>query len=104
MDTVDLDAARRVTDMVRSQLAVHGVHAVGRWVAVRLEDGRSDGRLYDHKSDAIRHQTNEMSCAYLCIPPTGISVSDSQVFLRAMRQLYESGFRLADPDKHVTMR
>ena len=98
------DAARHASDAVQLQLAVNGHHAIGKWVAIRLADGKSDGTLYDTKADAVRHQLHEFICAYVCIPPGGMPVPEAEVYLRAMRQLYDAGYRMADPDVHVTMR
>lgn len=98
------DAARRCAEWVNLHVNVAGVHAIGQWVAIRLSDGGSDGNLYPTKVDAVRHQLNEFWCAYVCIPPGGMPVRDAEVYLRTMRQLYDNGYRLADPDKHVVMR
>lgn len=97
------DAARHCADAVNLHVMVDHVNAIGKWVAVRLADGESDGVLYDTKADAVRHQLHETMCAYVCIPPGGMPVADAEVYLRTMRQLYDAGYRLADPDKHVTM-
>ena len=98
------DEARRCAEAVNLHVSVDPIGSIGRWVAVRLSDGRSDGNLYDTKADAVRHQLYETQCAYVCVPPGGMPVADAQVYLRAMRQLYDAGYRLADPHKHVTMR
>lgn len=98
------DEARRCAESVNIHLRINGPSAIGRWVAIRLSDGGSDHNLYDSKSDAVRHQLNEFFCGYVCIPPNGMSEEDAQGWLRAMRRLYDAGFRIADPDKHVTMR
>jgi hypothetical protein len=95
------DAARHASDAVQLQLAVHKHHAIGKWVAIRLADGKSDGVLYDSKGDAVHHQLHEMMCAYVCIPPGGMPIEDAEIYLREMRKMYDAGVRLADPDKHV---
>jgi hypothetical protein len=98
------DAARRCADAVNLHVTVDPVHSIGKWVAVALADGRSDGVLYDKKADAVRHQLHETMCAYVCIPPGGMPTSEAEVYLKAMRQLYDAGYRLADPDRHVVMK
>jgi len=52
----------------------------------------------------VKFQLHETFCAYVCVPPGGMSVADAESYLRTMRQLYDAGYRLADPGKHVTMR
>lgn len=96
-------AAHRCSDAVNIHLLGQGFAVVGRWIAVRLEDGRSDGVLYDRKRDAVRHQLHEMQCAYIAIPPDGMSPRQAENFLTLNRQLYASGRRLADPDKDTDL-
>lgn len=91
-------AAHRCSDAVNLHVAALGFDAVRRWVAVKLADGRSDGTLYDTKRDAVRHQSDEKLCAYVCIPPGGMNVCQAESFMRANRLAYDAGFRLADPD------
>lgn len=92
------DAARHASDAVNLHLAAIKFDAVGRWVAVRLMDGHSDGTLYDTKREAVRHQLWERLCAYVCIPPTGMTACQAESFLAMNRRLYSAGFRLVDPD------
>lgn len=97
----DIDAARRASDHVNFHLHALGVAAVGKWVAIRLSDGSSDGVLYDKKADAIKHQLHETTCAYVQIPVGGMPPEDALVFMKYNRQLYDAGFRIADPDAEV---
>jgi len=96
------DAAKRAYDIVRSY--VHFVDydtRIGSWVALRLEDGGSDGTLYSSKRDAIRHQAREFQCAYFSYrgAPEGFaSQKDAAVWLEYHRQAYDAGIRLPDPD------
>ena len=93
------DAARRASDIVALHLAADRERAIGSWVALRLSDGGSDNVLYDSKAAAVRHQLHEFQCCYVKIPPTGFPPTHAEIFLRVHRQLYDAGFRLADPDK-----
>jgi hypothetical protein len=96
------DTAKRAYDIVRSYTAfVEYDERVRSWVALRLEDGGSDGVLYLSKQDAIRHQAHEQLCAYFSYrtAPTGFgNARDAAVWLEFHRMAYDSGFRLADPD------
>lgn len=94
-------AARRCSDAVNLHVSALGFDAAGKWVAVRLADGSSDGTLYDKKRDAVRHQSDEKLCAYVCIPPSGMNPCRAESFIKMSRMAYDAGFRLADPDdKH----
>lgn len=92
------DAARRCSDAVNLHLSALGFDAIRRWVAIRLADGGSDGTLYDGKRDAVRHQSDEQLCAYVCIAPGGMNPCQAESFMRTNRSYYEAGFRLPDPD------
>ena len=95
------DAARRASDAVNLHYSVLGFDAVGKWVAVRLSDGRSDGVLYDSKREAVRHQADERLCAFIRISPGGMNACRAESFLKMSRMARDAGFRLADPDaKH----
>lgn len=93
------DAARRVSDAYRLHKLAEGLASIGRWFAVALADGTSDGVLYDGKRDAVRHQHhNEQWYAFICINPGDMTVCEAEEFLAINRTLYEHGIRLADPD------
>lgn len=97
------DRARRLSEAVTLALLGQGRGAVGKWVAARLSDGRTDGNVYDRKSDAIRHQLHETQCAYVCIPLDGMTERQADTYLRFTEGLYGAGHRLADPDTHAQM-
>lgn len=90
------DAARRASDIVNNHLVADRSNA-GKWVALRLSDGGSDGVLYDERADAIRHQLHETQCCYAQIPPSGMPVAEAESFLNYNRRLYAAGFRMPDP-------
>lgn len=96
------DAAKRAYDIVRGY--VHFVEydeRIRSWVALRLEDGGSDGALYDSKREAVRHQAWEQQCAYFSYrgAPNGfVTPKDAAIWLEYHRQAYLAGFRLVDPD------
>ena len=94
------DEARRASDIINMHLVANPANA-GKWVAIRLSDGGSDGVLYDSKGDAVRHQLHEQQCCYVCIPPTGMPPMEAEVFIRFNRHLYDAGFRMPDPDSRA---
>ncbi len=93
--------AHRMSDVINGHLEEHKLDAVGRWAAIRLSDGGSDGVLYDNKSDAIRFQLHEKQCVYVQILPEGMSIRAAQSFLNVHRQFYDAGMNMADPDRQV---
>lgn len=95
------DSARRASDAIRLHLLADRDQAITSWVAIRLSDGGTDGILYNHKHQAVRHQLHEYQCAYIMISPDGMSPRAAETFLRFHRHLYDSGFRLANPDKDL---
>lgn len=92
-------AAHRASGIV-NQMIVDGKS--GQWVAIKLSDGDSDKIAYETKSDAIRHQLHEHQCAYVCIPPDQFSPRAAENYLKVHRQMYDAGYRLADPDMAVS--
>jgi len=95
------DSARRLSDAVNLAVSVDGFNIFGRWMAARLSDGGTDGRTYDNKREAVRAQLHETQCAYLRVPPTGMSAQEAEIFLEFNRRLYDNGYRMPDPDHHI---
>lgn len=100
------DAGRHCSDAVNLASLVGGM---GKWVAARLTDGKTDGNVYDSKSDAIKHAIinlkllHESQAAYIKIPPGGMPPAEATRFLEVVRKLYSSGMRITDPDKDLIM-
>lgn len=70
------------------------------WMVFRLQDGTTDGNLYDTKSDAIRHVSDYKYWAFFCFRNAmgGVRPFDCQIFLEYHRHLYRNGGTLPDPD------
>lgn len=96
------DAAKRAYDIVRAYAVfVPWDTRVRSFVALRLEDGGSDGVLYESKREAVRHQPHETMCAYFSYrnAPNGFAnAREAQVYLDWHRAAYNRGHRLPDPD------
>lgn len=88
------DAARRCSEVVNMH-ALAG--AYGKWVAIRLSDGGSDGIAYDTRADAIQHQLHERLCCYISVPLGYMHVGEAEAFMKLNRDLYDKGMRLSDP-------
>lgn len=92
----NLDAAKRMHDILKLHATVLTTDELlaGRFVAIRLADGSSDGVAYDTRADAIEHQRNSPSrCAYYRIPPGGWSLQVCDVMLWYVRCAYDNGVR-----------
>lgn len=89
------DDAKRCSDQIRLHI-VAGMQ--GKWAAIRLSDGGSDGIAYDTREDAIRHQLHEKQCAYIKIPWDDMPPEHAERFLAIQRELYDAGFRFCDPE------
>ena len=97
-NAVASDAARRASEAVNTALLAGGG---GKWVAIKLHDGRSDGVIYDRKRDAVRFQLHETMCMYLKVPLDGLQPGDAERLLEIHRKLYDAGMRLSDPDQEI---
>lgn len=88
--------ARRFAELVAlHQLALSTDELIaGRYIAVRLADGGSDGVAYDTRAQAIEHQRNSPSrCAYFRIPLERVTARTCDVLLWYVRKCYDSGAR-----------
>lgn len=66
----------------------------GRYMAVRLGDGGSNGVAYDSREAAIADNTNNASrCGYFQIPLERIGPKEAFAILSYYRRAYDSGLR-----------
>lgn len=94
------DYVKRPYDVINTHVVGQGLDAtMGKWVAIRLEDGYTDETLYDTKRDAVRTKAPfERLYCFLKIPPGGVTHGPLKTFIDFNRQLYEAGAQLSDPD------
>jgi hypothetical protein len=95
------DASKRMADVINSLVSFLGPWGVaGKWIAVRLRDGGTDGVLYDTRADAIKHQIDERFCMYVCMTTVmeGAKPLDCAITLEYYRQAYDAGMRLHEPE------
>jgi hypothetical protein len=98
------DAAKRCAEAVNLHIEANRADifaVIGKWIAVKLEDGRSDGNLYDRKADAVRHQPDEFACCYIRLPMTRMSLKEAEIFLQFNRNLHAAGARMPDPEMNI---
>jgi hypothetical protein len=89
------DAGKRMSDTLNAQLIFNGMSGTFRWMAFKLEDGSSDGKVYDTRADAIKHQKYEAQCWYEQLMPSGSGYSPDvcAMTLQYARVAYDAGFR-----------
>lgn len=98
--------ALRMCENVNLHVAALGHEAGGKWVAIRLSDGGSDGIVYERRSEAISHQLHWSQCCYVRLKPFGqmITPREAESYLSLHRSMYEAGFRLQDPEQPYTVK
>lgn len=90
------DAAKRMADIFRLHQAVLTKEEIlaGRFVAIRLSDGGSDGIAYHSRPAAIEAQRNSPSrCAYFQIPLENWGPKTCDTLLWYVRACYDAGNR-----------
>lgn len=96
------DAANRMRDAVNLQvcagaLGVRARHL--RWLAIRLEDGRSDGTVYESRADAVRHTQNKArGWFYVKVGAESMGEREAIIVLQQARQAFASGIVFAEQD------
>lgn len=92
------DSGRRCAEQINLHVLAR---ATGRWAAIRLSDGGSDGNAYDTRADAIRLQLHPQQCCYIRIPLMGMPEAEAQSYMDLWRDLYDKGVRLDDTDRDL---
>jgi hypothetical protein len=96
------DAAKRVADtymLHRTAGRGLGIENVGKVFACALNDGTSDGVLYDDMADAIRHQKhNAKWYAYLRVGREGMTPCNAASLLKLHRDADAAGLNFTDRD------
>lgn len=81
------DDAKRLSDAANLHWAAAEWGSVGKFIAFDLNDGSTDGNLYDSRIDAVRHQSNEYNCGYIHLHPLGMTPCEAEILLKTARQL-----------------
>lgn len=87
------EAGKRMADVLNDAVIANGLAATGRWMAFRLDDGSSDGVIYDTRDDAIRCQFHETVCHYELLKPRGYGADECALTLIYARAAYDAGWR-----------
>jgi hypothetical protein len=90
------DAAKRMADAIElhQRVLTKDELLAGRYIAVRLADGGSDGVAYESRSAAVEHNRNNPSrCGYFRIPFERWGPKTCDVLLWYVRSAYDNGVR-----------
>lgn len=91
------DAAKKIADTFNLHRVADPYGNVGCWFAAALQDGSTDGNLYDSKQDAIRHQKNkENYYTFIQIVPATMTECEAEIMLKVARMIYDKGGRISD--------
>lgn len=95
-----LDAAARMRDAINLHVVAGALGARERrlcWVAIRLEDGRSDGNLYESRKDAVLHTQNKSrGWFYALVGVDSMGERESVIVLQQARQAFAKGVIFAE--------
>ena len=94
------DEGKRIADIINMLVTFKGWDELeGGYVAFKLEDGSSDGTLYDSYEAALKH-TDETRCAYFCMRQAmgGASPRDAQIWLELNRYAVAANLPRVHPE------
>ena len=98
-------AVQHLRDAVNLHLMAQGAEAHGKYIAIRLSDGKSpDGALYDTRRDAARHNRDDPWCFYVKVCVGGISEQEAWCVLGYARQAKKAGVVFAEEEAVVPQR
>lgn len=88
---IPTDPAKRMSDILTLHTLADRAGNRGRWVAIRLSDGGSDGVVYDNVSDAAWAQLHYRQCAYVMLRDAVPGPKECDVVLAYHRRVYDAG-------------
>lgn len=89
-----LDPAKKCADAMNEAMMA----GVPGWVAIKLSDGTSDGRVYEDRADAIRFQLHERQCMYLQVQRLPMPIPDAAHLLKVHRGMDKEDLTMAHPE------
>lgn len=101
----DMDAARRLRDAVNLHLVADFERAIRSVISVNMQDGSSDGVLYDNWNDASSKGAPDPRWYFpFRITPDGITLRDARLLLIAMRNLGPTAHLVPTAPEHLVSR
>lgn len=102
-----IDAANRMRDAVNLHVVAGVLGARERhlqWLAIKLEDGRSDGTVYESRQDAVNHTANrEKGWFYVKVGAETMSEREAIIILQMSRQAFKNGVIFAEEETITPM-
>jgi hypothetical protein len=94
------DEAKRISDTVTLHWVAGGWDmCVGKWMAFKLSDGRSDNQLYPTKQAAVMYQKGiYQHYFYIRLVPGGMNVCEAESLLTLHRRARERDIATPDID------
>ena len=99
-----MDAGKRIADEFIMHRLADPIGNLGKFMAVRLQDGTSDHNLYPDMDTARREigkRDDEDRWYYIQIVPSQLPARDAAIMLRAYRKMYDAGIRQRTMDGKV---
>lgn len=93
-----LEPAKRCADAMNAASEATGFWERPGWVAISLQFGSSDGRIYESWDDAKRFQLHEDQCMYLQVQRLPMPLADAAHLIALHREMYRTGFRPVNPE------
>lgn len=95
-----INAAARMRDAVNLHVVAGALGVRERhlcWIAVSLDDGRSNGDLYDSRQDAVNHTKNlSRGWFFILIGADSMGERESIIVLQQARQAFKNGVVFAE--------
>lgn len=102
-----IDAANRMRDNVNLHVVAGTLGARERhlqWVAIKLEDGRSDGNVYETRLEAVNHTMNrEKGWFFVKVGAETMSEREAIIILQMSRQAFKNGVVFAEEETITPM-
>lgn len=87
------EAGKRMADALNAKVVFGGLGTFGRWMTFRLDDGSSNGTLYDSVTDAIARVPSVAAYWFEQVRPSSYSADECALTLRYARAAYDAGWR-----------
>lgn len=98
------DAGKRIADTFIMHRLADPIGNIGKFFAVRLQDGTTNNVLYPSMDAARRdigQRDDENRWMYVQIVPSSLPPSDAAILLRAQRKMYDAGIRVSSMNGRV---
>ena len=99
-----IDAGKRISDEYIMHRLADPIGNLGKFMAVKMQDGTSDHALYDSMDEGRRvigQRDDEDRWFFIQIVPSQLPARDASVLLRANRKMFDAGIRQRAMDGKV---